>query len=373
MADALFSVANALCSAFFEVLIERAHPARALAVAVAVDHDEISNLNLHVGFDSSHRKNTALHIAARVGNKKMVEALLSEGTPASLLTENSKHETPLHIAARSGHVHVVKFLIDWATESTDVETGGIQQVLRMRNMEGNTPLHEAVRNGHHSTVLVFMEAKDSDLFVSLNNAGESPLLMAVDTRASEIVKTILPNSKPSSLLHRSSNGQTILHRAILRADLNSSGRSPLHYAAASGALALVDHLLQLKPSNGSFLDGNLATPAHMAAENGHLNVLKLFVKRCRYWVELLNNHHQNILHVAAQNGHLKVVRYIQNMFMVNDLLNETDEDGNTPLHLAAAKLHSSIVSTLIQTGNVDTTAINKKGETALDIARKFQV
>ncbi|RVW25494.1 hypothetical protein CK203_105428, partial [Vitis vinifera] len=72
---------------------------------------------------------------------------------------------------------------------------------------------------------------------------------------------------------------------------DSCGRSPLHYAAASGALALVDHLLQLKPSNGSFLDNNLATPAHMAAENGHLN---------------------------------------------------TDEDGNTPLHLAAAKLHSSI-------------------------------
>ena len=93
---------------------------------------------------------------------------------------------------------------------------------------------------------------------------------------------------------------------------DSCGRSPLHYAAVSRALALVDHLLQLnhllqlKHSNGSFLDGNLATPAHMAAENGHLNVLKLFVKRCRYWVELLDNHHQNILHVAAQNGHFKV-------------------------------------------------------------------
>ncbi|RVW25491.1 hypothetical protein CK203_105425 [Vitis vinifera] len=92
----------------------------------------------------------------------------------------------------------------------------------------------------------------------------------------------------------------------------------------------------------------------MAAENGHLNVLKLFVKRCRYWVELLNNHHQNILHVAAQNGHLKVVRYIQNMFMVNDLLNETDEDGNTPLHLAAAKLHSSILVSPSNEGNEGT-------------------
>ena len=81
---------------------------------------------------------------------------------------------------------------------------------------------------------------------------------------------------------------------------DSCGKSPLHYAAASGVLALVDHLLQLKPSNGSFLDGNLTTPAHMATENGHLNVLKLFVKRYRFLVELLNKHHQNILHVAPQ-------------------------------------------------------------------------
>ncbi|RVW25495.1 Ankyrin repeat-containing protein [Vitis vinifera] len=275
-------MADALVSVVFDILIQRVH--QAIAVAVAVDHDEISNLNLHVGFDSSHRKNTALHIAARVGNKKMVEVLLSEGTPASLLTENSKHETPLHIAARSGHVHVVKFLIYWATESTDVEAGGIQQ------------------------------QNDSDLLVSLNNAGESPLFMAVDARASEIVKTILPKSNPYSLLHRSSDGQTILHRAILRANLT---------------LSLLGRITQQSPPN--------------------------------------------ILHVAAQNGHLKVVRYIQNMFMVNDLLNETDEDGNTPLHLAAAKLHSSIVSTLVQTGNMDTTTINKKGETVLDIARKFSL
>ncbi|KAJ9672022.1 hypothetical protein PVL29_025598 [Vitis rotundifolia] len=335
---------------------------------IAVDHDEISNLNLHVDFDSSHRNHTALHIAARVGNKKM----------------NSKRETPLHIAARSGHVHVVKSLIDWAIENTDVETGGIQRALRMRNIEGNTPLHEAVRNGQHSTVLLLVRANDSDVFVSLNNAGESPLFMAVDARASEIVKTILPNSNPDSLLHKkfliflyiylTRTMKIILQNwPDLVNEKDSCGRSPLHYAAASGALALVDHLLRLKTCNGSFLDGNLATPAHMAAENGHLNVLKLFVKHCRFSVELLNKHHQNILHVAAQNGHLKVVRYIQNMFMVNDLLNETDEDGNTPLHLAAAKLHGSIVSTLIQTGNVDTTAINKKGETALDIARKFQL
>ena len=58
------------------------------------------------------------------------------------------------------------------------------------------------------------------LLVSLNNAGESPLFMVVDARASEIMTTILPKSNPYSPLHRSSDGQTILHRANLRADLS---------------------------------------------------------------------------------------------------------------------------------------------------------
>ena len=80
--------------------------------------------------------------------------------------------------------------------------------------------HSTMLGSLHSTVLVLVEAHDSDLLVSLNNAGESPLFMAVDARASEIVKTILPKSNPYSLLHRSSDGQTILHRAILRADLS---------------------------------------------------------------------------------------------------------------------------------------------------------
>ena len=79
---------------------------------------------------------------------------------------------------------------------------------------------------------------------------------------------------------------------------DSCGRSPLHYAAASGALAMVHELLQRKPSYESFLDHNLATPAHMAAANGHLNVLRLFVKYRLFSVELLNNRHQNILHVC---------------------------------------------------------------------------
>ena len=110
-------------------------------------------------------KNTALHLAARMGDKSAVEELLNRNT--SLLTEkNIKGNTPLHLTARISHVDVVEFLI-YHAEKLDVENGGVYEVISMRNMKDDTPLHEAVRGGHHlvTSLLVkkVVEANHSDL------------------------------------------------------------------------------------------------------------------------------------------------------------------------------------------------------------------
>ncbi|KAJ9672026.1 hypothetical protein PVL29_025600 [Vitis rotundifolia] len=341
-------------------------------------------------------KNTALHLAARMGDKSAVEELLNRNT--SLLTEkNIKGNTPLHLAARIGHFDVVEFLICHA-EKLDVENGGVYEVISMRNMKDDTPLHEAVRGGHRSVTSLLVkkvvEANHSDLLASRNKAGESPFSMAIDLNYFEgIVRTFL-DAEPSCLLHRGPNNQTPLHRAVFRADLDldtvkillekkpgliyekdSYGRTPLHYAAASSRFfgwKVCGHLLKRDSSIALLQDHYQATPAHLAVECGRKQALITILNACPHSVELLNQHRQNILHVAAQNGSVIMVKCILSLPEADDLINEPDKDGNTPLHLAAMNFHSSVVRRLALTRKVDIRAINNDGKTALDVAQDYK-
>ncbi|KAL6314047.1 hypothetical protein AAG906_011782 [Vitis piasezkii] len=306
-------------------------------------------------------KNTALHLAARMGDTSAVEELLNR---------NTQH--PLHLAARIGHVDVVEFLICHA-EKLDVENGGVYEVISMRNMKDDTPLHEAVRGGHHSVTSLLVkkvvEANHSDLLASRNKAGESPFSMAINVN---IVRTIL-EAEPSCLLHRGPNHETPLHRAVFRADLERQlWENSLHYAAASSDFLVwivCGHLLKRDSSIALLQDHYQATPAHLAAECGRRKALITILNACPHSVELLNQQRQNILHVAAQNGSVIVVKCILSLREADDLINEPDKDGNTPLHLAAMNFHSSVVRCLALTRKVDIRAINNDGKTALDVAQ----
>ncbi|KAI7981777.1 Death-associated protein kinase dapk-1 [Camellia lanceoleosa] len=93
-------------------------------------------------------KNTILHVAAQVHNKKYVVKVL-EKSPSSLLhCLNIDGETPLHIAVRGGHLDIVKALIECAKrlDQEEVESGGgaAKEMLRATNKDNDTALHMAV-------------------------------------------------------------------------------------------------------------------------------------------------------------------------------------------------------------------------------------
>jgi len=73
------------------------------------------------------------------------------------------------------------------------------------------------------------------------------------------------------------------------------------------------------------------------------------------------------LHNAAVLGDTKAVRELL-QGADREYLNERDEDGNTPLHLAAMEGHLPVVKALLNKGGIDTSAENNDGETANDLA-----
>ena len=112
-------------------------------------------------------------------------------------------------------------------------------------------------------------------------------------------------------------------------------------------------------------------PLHLAAENGHLSVCKLFIS----WIEEVypegieytnakNACESTPLHLAAENGHLSICQLL--IGKVEDK-NIEDASGLTPLGCAARKGHSAVCHLLIE-NLVDVNIRDMDGKTALHFA-----
>ncbi|QCD87776.1 hypothetical protein DEO72_LG3g2316 [Vigna unguiculata] len=83
---------------------------------------------------------------------------------------------------------------------------------------------------------------------------------------------------------------------------------------------------------------------------------------------LLNQKGQNILHVAAKNGKSKVVEYLLGNSKIDEsIINQKDNNGNTPLHLASLNLFPKVLYLFTQDKRTDVKLLNNNDLTAQDI------
>jgi ankyrin repeat protein len=82
-------------------------------------------------------------------------------------------------------------------------------------------------------------------------------------------------------------------------------------------------------------------PVHIATVNGKKGAVKMLVERCRKTLEKATNRMETLLHLAVMANCLGCVHYLIDQG-VN--LNLKDENGNTCLHLAAAKRNCQVLT-----------------------------
>ncbi|EHA8586920.1 ankyrin repeat-containing protein [Cocos nucifera] len=333
--------------------------------------------------------NAALHLAAKQGHKDIAKLIL-KSCETHLTMENAERENPFHIAARVGHVEIVKLLVSYAVNlPADLEPN--QGPLRMRNKLGNTPLHEAVKHRHSPAA---WELLDGDPAVGhLTNLNkETPLHIAAREGLASVVREILehpwvpeegemqpPQSGTGSPLHQAALGGHINIMDMLlteRSDLirvvDESGDTALHYAARKDNAKMVEMLLKKEISLAYVTNHDGQSPLHVASDSGSNLVIKELLKYCPDAAEQVDSAGMNALHIAVTSGKVSSLKCLLKNIQPEEIINQRDAHGNTPLHLAAK--HSRIQSSLllINDKRVDPCILNNEGCTARKLIESLE-
>ncbi|XP_044948191.1 ankyrin repeat-containing protein ITN1-like [Hordeum vulgare subsp. vulgare] len=332
----------------------------------------------------SAKRNNVLHLAAEHGHDELIRDLVSFGGKSLLSAQNSAMDTPLHCAARAGHCKAVSVLVQLALGYGDEST------LWCKNAAGDTALHLATRLGHGAAVEAMVSAAPG-LSSEVNDAGVSPLYLAVMSRSVRAVRAITANCRDASAAGPSS--QNALHAAVfqgsemvrlllewkpcgpsLASQADDTGSTPLHFASSDGDHSVVAAILSATPPCAVRMrDSGGLSALHVAAGMGHAHVARALMKACPDATELQDDRGETFVHAAARGGHSEVVRLAIKKPMLGGgggLLNTQDGDGNTPLHLAVAAREPAIAEALLWTGVVRADVMNNDGHTPLDLAAK---
>ncbi|KAJ5369033.1 Ankyrin repeat-containing protein [Penicillium cataractarum] len=241
--------------------------------------------------------------------------------------------------------------------------------------DGNSALHMLFQGEPSEVVkdLVFNLGADGR---ATNQAGEN--LMHVLMRSSLAEKTAIPVEWVQGLAeygisstHQDQNGNTPLH-VLCQTRLSPKAKGQPQETTwpsdeAVDLLISLDNGLSLEMENHQGL-----RPIHSAVANNKLLVAKLVSKGASTSTTIKTG--QNILHIAASAREGDVVGFMLEHFCKNEniglFLNQSDENGCTPLH-AACKVGSHESVRLLVEAGAKLDSLDKAGRTPLDTCKEL--
>jgi len=327
---------------------------------------------------SSPRQETALHVAAGLGLRLVVESLLLKGV--EFYAKDEMGMTAIQNAAEGRHKQVVqllsesedfsvnskidehKGLLSWAAELGYDETVEVMMLksnieINSEDEEGQTALSYAAQNGHEKIVQVLLArgakagSQDAD--------GKTALHKAADRGHLEVIELLL--EERADIDAKDLEGNTPLFSGALQeqeqvvsflvnrgADIeaeNEYGMNPLeaalHFSLVAGAQSLLQNgvILRTDEADGRTALHNLvfnfndACIRRLEEQEPHFNVTVDY--RSRLGPLLCSGGHEEMVQLLLKNG--------------LDL-EAKDNQGRTALHYAASTAHEVLTKVLLRHG-----------------------
>lgn len=346
---------------------------------------------------------TPLFNAVKADSSETVSALLSEKSDrkADVNARDYLGNTALHSCIRWTAMNAAASLIDY-----DAQSNG-RKLINAHNLAGKTALHDAARTGSIAFVKSLVQA-GADIN-AVDETGKTPLTDAIEANRNEAVAALLEKGASPSM--QDMYGRNAFHGAVDYSDtsiialIRNSGGNPMardSYGETPLSLAFrksAETVMAVIGTGANAVDSDGNTPLHIAVtERSSKEMLKGLIA-AKFPLNNRNRTGSTALLLAVRNGDQDSARVLlaagADPFVSDNsgdsavsfalvkakaflpllaeyAANETDTIGDGLLHYAARMGDEDAVKTLVGLPRIDRSAKNIAGETAYDIAIRWQ-
>jgi ankyrin repeat protein len=330
---------------------------------------------------------TILHAAALHGNWKACDYLLGPTLvypKFELWCKNNQGERPLHAAAKGkkpGSVATVIHLCQTHKANPEAQDNAGRTPLMVASVHRNNDIVKALVYSCNAKVHATDHQGWTALFYAAHNGNVSTVIELLDNCAAN-------DPSHAGLAHQSKNGQTAIFVAAANGQTNAvmvlleHGKNPGQLDITQLGLNDVDdssddednrneeRLNQPVSPTPARARANAATPSSLgctplwaAASNGHINTVRILVRKFGVEVATPNYDGETALHAAAKGGHVDMVSVLLREFAMD--VNARSNTGQTPLHYAAQNHHYHLVLSLLSLHGANVNAVDNSGQTIL--------
>ncbi|XP_065151103.1 transient receptor potential cation channel subfamily A member 1b [Paramisgurnus dabryanus] len=345
----------------------------AMELALKIGEEMGISTLVHINY-LDKTKSSPLHLAVRGGNIEVIKLCIAKG--ARVDQQQCDKSTALHFACTQGAIEAVKVMLS--------SYNRVEDIINIRDGANQTPLHRATLFDHVE-LAEYLVSKGAEINCT-DCKGMSPLLQAASCGAWKTVAFLL--SKGADFKIKDKAGRNFLHFATLQPkglknlpdtvlqsnavremlpDEDVEGCTPLHYACKLGIHDSVKNMLCLNISLGQ-KSREKKSALHFAAEYGRINTCQRLLETLTDSKMLNEADDKGLtpLHLASKGGHAQVV----DLLLRRGALFQSDYKGWSCLHHAAAEGYTQTMKILLAANLKLVDMTNEEGDTALHVAAK---